>query len=828
MKAVIMAGGEGTRLRPLTLSVPKPMLPVANRPMMEHIVTLLRRHGITEIVVTVAYLANSIRTYFGDGSEFGVRMVYATEDTPLGTAGSVRNAMAELDERFLVISGDVLTDVDLTSIIAFHEERNAMATIGLVRVEDPVEFGIVITRDDGSIERFLEKPSWGQVFSDTINTGIFVLEPEIFDYIDPEGSVDFSSDVFPKLLKDNKPLYGAVAEGYWEDVGTLDAYGRAHQDILDEKVHVDVEGFELTNGVWLGEGAEVHPDAIVTGSAIIGDSCRIEAGVRIGEYTVLGSNVRVRAGVQVERTVIHDNVYVGEGARLQGAIIGRGTDLRRGSRCDAGVVVGDQCFIGADAILTSGVKIFPFKTVEAGAIINTSVVWESKGARSLFSNQGVAGIANVDITPELVTRVAMAYATTLKKGATVVTSRDSSRSGRMLKRAMMAGLNASGINVVDLEVAPIPVTRFLTRNPQFFGGISVRLEGNDAQSVIIRFFDESGLNVSEDVQRKVERLVNREDFRRVLAAEIGDIDFPPRALERYSIALSDAIDLDVVHQAKPKLVIDYAYGSTSMVMPSLLPKLGAEVLGINPYVSTFGIVNAVAAEHVERVATLVKSSRAALGAVIDPDGERLTLVDNTGHELSNTEALLAFVKLLAPRHRDLEIALPISVTRVAHELVRAAGAKVRLTKASGSALMEACNSANVAFGGDDNGGFILPQFLPAFDASAALLKMVELLADAQVTLADVVAEVPRSHVVHETVVTPSDRKGMVMRSLVEQTESRDVELIDGVKVFHGDDWVLALPDISEPITHLWAEADSEAASQRLLTEYARRIRQLVR
>ena len=205
MKAVIMAGGEGTRLRPQTSNLPKPMLPLVGRPMMEHIVSLLRRHGITDIVVTVAFLPNAIRSYFGNGSELGVRMVYATEETPLGTAGSVRNAREELTERFLVISGDVLTDIDLTSMIEFHEKNDALATLALCAVENPLEFGIVITREDGSIERFLEKPGWGQVFSDTINTGIYVLEPEIFDVI-PEGrAVDFSSEVFPTVLEAGAP-----------------------------------------------------------------------------------------------------------------------------------------------------------------------------------------------------------------------------------------------------------------------------------------------------------------------------------------------------------------------------------------------------------------------------------------------------------------------------------------------------------------------------------------------------------------------------------------------------------------------------------------------
>ena len=213
VKAVIMAGGEGTRLRPLTSNAPKPMLPIANVPMMEHVINLLRTHGFDEIVVTVAFLANAIKTYFGDGSEFGVKMHYAHEATPLGTAGSVGNARDLLDERFLVISGDVMTDIDLGAIVRFHDEHNAVATIGLTAVENPLDFGIVITREDGSIERFLEKPTWGQVFSDTINTGIYVLEPKTFEFI-PEGrSVDFSSEVFPALLAEGLPLYGAIAEG---------------------------------------------------------------------------------------------------------------------------------------------------------------------------------------------------------------------------------------------------------------------------------------------------------------------------------------------------------------------------------------------------------------------------------------------------------------------------------------------------------------------------------------------------------------------------------------------------------------------------------------
>ncbi len=796
-----MAGGEGSRLRPLTSNMPKPMLPLLNAPMMEHIVSLLKRHGFDDIVVTVAYMANVIRTYFGDGSEFGVRMVYATEEHPLGTAGSVRNAMDELDDRFLVISGDVLTDIDLGAMLAFHDEKKALATIGLCHVENPLEFGIVITRDDGSIERFLEKPTWGQVFSDTINTGIFVFEPEIFDHIPPDQAVDFSSEVFPRLLEEEQPVFGAITDGYWEDVGTLEAYVRAHKDALDAKVAIDIVGFELTEGVWVGENAEVHPEAKVEGPAVIGDYCRIEAGARLGEYTVLGSNVRVREAAD---------------------------DLRSGVRCEEGVVLGDQSFVGDNAVIGSGVKVYPFKTVEAGAIINTSIVWESRGARSLFGRDGVAGLANVDVTPELATKVAMAYASTLKKDATVITSRDSSRSARMLKRAMMAGLNAGGINVLDLEVASVPVTRFLARQPVAGGGITIRLVENDPQSVVIRFFDTNGLDLSESDQRKVERLFNREDFRRALPAEIGDIGFPPRALEHYTAALEATVDTELIRSKRFKVVVDYAYGSTSFVMPNVLAKLGADVLACNPYASTTGLLRYDPPVHADNVAGLVRASGADLGAVLDPDGEHLTLIDDEGHVLTPIQSLLALLELVAGHMVGDKVALPVAVTRHAERMAASHGVEVRYTKMSTPAIMDASTEEGVGFAASLDGGFILPGFLPAFDAAATFVKTLELLARQNVRLSEITSRLPRVHMAHETVVTPWEQKGTVMRSLMEHSKDRDLELVDGVKVIHGDGWALALPDPEEPVTHVWAEAGSDGDARRLAQEYARRIRQMLR
>ena len=219
MRAVLMAGGSGTRLRPLTCDLPKPMVPILNRPIAQHIINLLRRHRITEVIATLHYLPDVMRDYFQDGSEFGVQMTYAVEeDQPLGTAGCVRNVAELLDETFVVISGDCITDFDLAAAVRFHKERRSKATLVLANVPNPIEFGVVITDEQHRIKRFLEKPSSSEIFSDTVNTGTYILEPEVLQYLPPNQETDFSKDLFPLLLEKDEPMYGFVAEGYWCDV----------------------------------------------------------------------------------------------------------------------------------------------------------------------------------------------------------------------------------------------------------------------------------------------------------------------------------------------------------------------------------------------------------------------------------------------------------------------------------------------------------------------------------------------------------------------------------------------------------------------------------
>ncbi|MET1002377.1 MAG: sugar phosphate nucleotidyltransferase [Acidimicrobiia bacterium] len=826
MKAVILAGGEGTRLRPLTSTQPKPMMPIANVPMMEHIVRLLAEHDFDDIVVTVAFLANHIRTYFGDGSDFGVRMRYATEESPLGTAGSVRNAMDELDETFLVISGDVLTDVDLGAFVGAHRAQNAFASIALKHVENPVEFGIVITHDDGTIERFLEKPTWGEVFSDTINTGIYVLEPGVFDYIPGGEVVDFSGDVFPAVLEQGGKLYGHVVEGYWEDVGTLEAYRTAHEDILDGRVQVEIPGFEVRERVWLGENVDISPDVLIEAPVLIGDNCRIESGAMLRPYTVLGADVVVKGDAHLERVVVHDHAYIGPSTRIRGAVLGRASDIRDGARIEEGVVIGDECFIGAQAVINPSVKIYPAKSVDPGALVTSSIVWETRGARTLFGRRGVRGLANVDITSEVMVRLAMAYGTALKKGSVVCTSRDTSRSARALKRAFIAGLNLSGVHVMDLELATVPVTRFQVRSERAQGGISVRLAPDDPDSVEIRFFDEKGADIDEGTQRKIERLLYREDFRRAFAGDIGDIGFPPRAIEYYTAALERSVDASRLGRRGFKVVLDYSSGAASFVMPNVLPKIGASVLGVNPYAAT--APGDDLETRLKTIGDLVRTSGSDLGFVFDADGERATIVDDQGTALTADQALLVLVRLVSEVRPGACIALPVAVSSAAKVIAEDAGATIVWTKLSAAHLMEVAGSGDVDFAASQEGGFIWPSFLPAYDAAATLVHLLDLLAAVNRPLSALVAEVPEPHVAHEAVPTPWERKGAVMRGVMERAKGEEVVLVDGVKILYPDGWALVLPDPESPITHVWAEGETDADARRLVAIHAGQVAELTR
>jgi len=824
-----MAGGEGTRLRPMTANQPKPLLPVANRPIMEHVLWLLKKHGFEETVVTVQFLAALVRNYFGDGEDVGMSLQYATEEMPLGTAGSVKNAEDALkDDSFLVISGDALTDMDLSEMVRFHKDNGALVTVGLTRVPDPLEFGIVIADEDGRIQRFLEKPSWGQVFSDTVNTGIYVMEPEALAEVTSKESVDWSHDVFPKLLARGAPIYGYISDGYWEDVGTLESYLKVQADVLSRKVDTDIAGFELSPGVWVAQGADVDPDAVLTGPLCIGDYAKIEAGAHLREYSVIGANVVVKEGAFIHRAVVHNNVFVGQGTTLRGCVVGKNTDVMRLARIEETAVVGDECVVEPEAYISAGVKVYPFKTIEAGAVVNNSVVWESRGQRTLFGQRGVSGLINVEVTPELCVRLASAYATMLKKGSTITTSRDVSRAARTLKRAVQGALNASAINVMDLEALPLPVARFETERGTYSGGIALRTTPGDTQSIDIVFLDSRGAELSPSAQRRLERVFSRQEFRRAFPGEIAELSYPPRVVEWYTHELLRCVDLDGVRGAGLKVVADCAGGTVSLVLPTLLGRIDVEVHTLNNRLDEVTPTQTVAQQRagMQRLAEVVSSSRADFGVRFDPVGERVQLVDEKGALVSDERALLVVLDLVAAERRHGRVALPVTTTRVAEQVCRFHGVQVEWTATSLDALTNAAGGADVIFAADGRGGFVLPEFGRTADGIAAFVMLLGLVARTRLTLSQIDARIPAAHLLRRSIPTPWAAKGSVMRTVVEAAGERPVDTTDGVRIVDADrGWVLVLPDPADAVTHLWAEGNDADSAQLLLDEWAAVVEQ---
>jgi mannose-1-phosphate guanylyltransferase/phosphomannomutase len=816
MKAVVMAGGEGTRLRPLTSNQPKPMVPIVGKPCIEHIVELLRDHGLTNVVITLAFLPQAIRSYFGDGSSLGVDIEYSVEESPLGTAGSVRLATQglRLDETFLVISGDALCDIDLSALIEFHKEKRAAVTIGLKSVENPLEFGIVVTDEDGRVERFLEKPSWGQVFSDTINTGIYVIEPEVMRHVPTDRPYDFSKELFPLLLEMGRPIYGYVCEGYWQDIGNLDQFRQANFDALDEKLRLKIPGIKLRGDVWIGEGVEIDDVDGVEGPAFVGDYCRIAPDAAVAPYTVLATGVTLRERARVSRSIVDAGTYIGRSAMIEGAILGRNCDVRSHARVHEGVAIGDQVRLGEQSVVYPGVRIYPYKEVEYGAQLHESLIWESRASTRLFDKDGVTGLVNVDLTPETAVRLGAALGTALTRGARVVASRESAAAYRMIKRAMISGLTSAGVNVADLRALPTAVGKHLLNTQNYEIAFHVGSSTTDPEVLQIRLFERPGTALSVATQKEVEKHFTRQELRRVPYAEVGTISYPVRARESYADDLLGGLDADAIRGRGFRIVVDYGYSAASFVLPLLLGPLGVEAVTAHAFESDTAADVTRLHETIGQAKRLVNAVGADLGAVFDRSAERLYLIDERGREVPVDQALLLFLRLIASNGHRGKVALPITVTSQVDRILGDSIEVVR-TAASLADLTRAAAEDGVVFAGAVGGGYVFPEFLPAYDAIASLCKLLELLAPVRPPLSELVRELPRPTLVHRQVQCPWALKGTVMRILNERFADRDVDVLDGIKVFDERGWAQVLPDSDEPIVHIYAEGATDATSEEL-------------
>jgi mannose-1-phosphate guanylyltransferase/phosphomannomutase len=830
MKAVVMAGGSGARLRPLTVERPKPMVSLVNKPVLAHILDLLKCHNCTEVIITVQYLASMIEDYFGDGSNLGMTIRYVVEEVPLGTAGSVKNAQQYLDETFLVISGDAVTNVDLSAIMRFHQEKQALATLTLKSVANPLDYGLVITDNTGRITQFVEKPGWGQIISDTANTGIYVLEPEVLDRLEPNTAYDFSQDVFPPLLHDGAPLFGYVTDGYWCDVGNIQAYMQATADVLEGKVQYIDRGQHIGGDVWTGHGVEIAPDAILQGPIYLGNEVKIKGGAVIHGPAVIRDYTVVDNRVQIERSIIWRNCYIGESAEVRGAVIARQCSLKAKSVIFEGAVIGDNSLIGEGAVIHPNVKIWPGKEVEAGTTVKNSIIWGSQGRRVLFGQYGVTGMVNVDMTPEFLAQLGAAFGATLPKGSLVAINRDPHRSPRMLKRAIISGLASSGVNVWDLGTQAIPVARYYTRHSEASAGIHVRLSPYDQRVVDILFMESDGLSLSEAQRRHVEQVFFREDFRRVYLEEIGTISYAPEVAKRYTDGFLQAIDYEAIRRAKFYIVVDYASSPVSNVLPGILNELKCNVVALNANedASRMAIRPHEFQAELDQLSTITSALNTNVGLRLDVGGEKVFLVDDQGTRLKNTVAAMAMAELALRASPGATIAVPVTMPNVFEQISAQHGGRVVRTKADAYALAAASEANGALMAADGAGSFFFPQFQCASDGLMATAKLLEFLATQHTTLSEVIAGLPPFYMAHERVPCPWEVKGVVMRQLHERCRDElNVETTDGIKIkISSAEWVLLLPDPDRPLLQIYAEAASLVQATELIRKYADLVEEL--
>ncbi len=812
MKAIIMAGGEGSRLRPLTCDLPKPMVPIMNKPIMEHIIHLLKSCGITEIGVTLAYLPQKIRDYFGNGSSFGVNLHYFIEDSPLGTAGSVKNAEAFLDDTFVVISGDSLTDMDLCSAVKYHKEKHSSATLILTKVDVPLEYGVVITNKEGIVTGFLEKPSWGEVFSDTVNTGTYILEPKVLKYFDRGKKFDFSQDLFPLLLEKKDPLFGYVMSGYWCDIGDLQAYLQAHYDIFEGKISVKTDAVEVRKGIWTGPGTTIEPRAQVIAPCFIGSNCQIGNGSVIDSYCVLGDNNLVEDEVSIKRSVIWDSNFIEYGSEIRGAILCNKVHLKHYVSVFENSVIGDSCIVGERAIIKPNIRIWPQKVVDPLAIVDRNIIWGFKHSKTIFGENGLSGIINVDISPEFAARLGAAYGSIFKKGSKVVVSSTTSNSARMFKHAFVSGILSVGVEVFNLSSLLTPISRHAISFLAVEGGIHIKLDEGRPNKIHVDFMDSKGASISRVVERKIENAFLKEDFKRCSGEEISRLNNITDFKNYYTRSVLNDVDLQSIKNHAPKVCLFSPSDFVISLMVPMLTDIGCKV--VSHSTPDFN--------DIELVLEQLKLSGSDFAAFIDSNGETLVLVDKLGNVIKDDLFLLLTSLIIFKSAKNSKVVVPITVPTALETLAQKYGGKVVRTKTSAQAVMEQMLIHNLLKSKDN-----MNQFLLNFDALAGLVKIIEFLSVNNTTLDEAVKEIPGFYISKKMVFCPWELKGRVMRSLITEQTGEKIELLDGVKFILENGWALVLPDADKPLCRIYSEGDSPIVAENISDRYLEKIKGII-
>jgi mannose-1-phosphate guanylyltransferase / phosphomannomutase len=815
MKAVIMAGGEGTRLRPVTCGIPKPMVPVLNKPVMEYTLELLKKHNITDVAATLAYFPAVITDYFGDGGDFGIKLKYYIEHTPLGTGGSVKNAEDFLDDTFIIVSGDALTDIDLDRAVKFHREKGSKATLVLKKVSIPLEYGVVITDENGKITSFMEKPSWGEVFSDTINTGIYILEPEVLDYYNRGDNFDFSKDLFPKLLMDNIPMYGYVAKDYWNDIGDLKVYKEVNFDILTGKVRADLKYKKVSEGIWIGEGTNIPDDCILEAPIFIGRNCTIKSRTII-EAAIIGDNTEIGEATSIKKSIIWKNAMIGRNVQCRGSVICSGARIKSGVHLFENTVIGSNTILETGAIIKPDIKIWPEKVVEADAVVTQNLVWGTKASKTLFGYRDISGDINISLTPEFASRLGSAFGSMMKENTRIIVSSDGTNASEIVRESLISGVLSTGIGVISIEDAVMPIMRFAVRFYKAEGGVHIWMDNSEENKVHIEFSNQEGISIDRAAERKIENSFVREDFKRCNADRIKDVVRVSNFDDYYIQNGANMLKYySRIKSSKLKLVVGSISEQVAGLASSYLRNLGCsvetDVIDKNSKLSTYN----------SHIAELTVKYGACMGVVLSEDGESAVLIDHKGRILDKDKQMALTSLVILKSGMDKRLVVPHTASRVIEKMAECYSIEVVRTKNTPADIMKAMFEHK---GGMEESLF---QYILNFDGIWGIGSLLDFMAANSVILYDLVNELPHFHMEKNEVKCDWQHKGRVIREIIEENKNREIELFEGVRINSEDGWVLILPDSERPVCNIYAEGVSEEYAKELAAEFTDRIKSIV-
>jgi mannose-1-phosphate guanylyltransferase/phosphomannomutase len=831
MKAVVMAGGFGTRIQPLTNSRPKPMLPIINKPMMEQTMMTLKDLGITEFIVLLYFKPEIIQDYFGDGSDFGIKITYVVPDDDYGTAGAVKLAQEYIgDDNFIIISGDLVTDFDFQKIFDYHKSKNSKLTITLTSVDNPLEFGVVIANEEGKIEKFLEKPSWGEVFSDTINTGIYIIEPEILNYIPSHENYDFAKDLFPRLMREGIELIAGYAKGYWRDVGNPESYREVYEDILAGKVKFKIDGYKqiFPDGVlYTPEPYKLDKSIEIIGTVILGRGVILKKNIKLNNV-VIGDNVSIGKDSNIRNSVLWNDITIGRNAKFDSCVICNNNKIGKNVTARAGMILAEGCEIGELVNIEKDVTIWSDKVIEDASIVSNSLILGSKYKNSIFEHGKVIGQSNVELSCEMATKLAEAFGAQLPVGSTILIARDYNKNSRMLKRAFLGGILSSGIDVIDYSAIPSSIMRCnISIHDKFVAGVYFNQKIDDPTSTVITFFNNEALRLNSDVSKKIEKAFFKESFRRVDYSKIGQITELTHEEEykNYKKEIEALLQLHKFKCVDCRIAVDMMHGIASEVFPNILNDLGIDNIMFNAHedVSKLSNIKMLSNQSNTDMSAIIKALSLDAGFILYPYGQRLDIVCDKGTILGKQTSLYVVLSLLNMEAKRAGVKKRVFLPTWAADIVYFENLEIERGQYANFKSEDLIKYDLVATG---EGNFSFTEFSTHRDSMYATLKILEMILTHEVKLSMIINHIPDFY--YKTTQVPCSQalKGKMMRMFLQDAKDKKSSTLDGVKIWlDKNDWILMIPDLYSDNLNLYIQATNNSKGEAILETYSEKIKE---